>query len=66
MRLPHIDYIFHTFTVFLSHPPLISLAMEENIEYRWVTIEEGLKLPLVSGGKEALLDFAKERKVHTV
>jgi 8-oxo-dGTP diphosphatase len=57
VRLPSSDYIYHMFYTYLSDLPLIILALEENQEFRWSTLQEALQLPLVAAGKEALLYY---------
>lgn len=53
------DYIFYRFRVRLSALPVLNLNLEEHVEARWLTIEEALKLPLIYGGSEALLNYQK-------
>lgn len=50
-------YIYHMFYKQFVTFPVVGLAIEENDETRWVTVEEALCLPLISGGKEALMVF---------
>lgn len=57
IRHPHIDYIFHRFRKRFLTLPTINLSLEEHTEARWLTVEEGLQLPLIFGGKEALLTY---------
>lgn len=58
-RLPHIDYVFHLFKKGYNAIPEISLSLEEHVESKWVTIEEAFELPLIAGGREALIYFKK-------
>jgi 8-oxo-dGTP diphosphatase len=53
-RLPHIDYIYYMYRKPFQKFPEVNLAIEEHLEMRWVTVEEGLQLPLIAGGIEAL------------
>lgn len=53
-RLPHVDFIYHMFCQRFSERPLINLALDEHLEFRWVSIEEARQLPLIAGGHEAL------------
>lgn len=56
IRLPHIDFTYHMFLHSPASRPQVQLS-EEHHDYRWVTIEEALTLPLISGGKESLWHF---------
>ena len=47
-------YVFHAFRVRLEKPPQIALEPEAHTEAKWLTVEEALKLPLISGGGEIL------------
>jgi mutator protein MutT len=51
------DYTFYRFRKHFIVQPVINLCLKEHVEARWVTIEEGLTLPLIYGGKEALLTY---------
>jgi 8-oxo-dGTP diphosphatase len=53
------DYIFYRFRVRLLALPALNVSLEEHVEARWVTIEGALKLPLIYGGREALLNYQK-------
>lgn len=59
IRGPLNDYIFYRFRVPLLALPVLNVSLEEHVEARWVTIEEALKLPLIYGGREALLNYQK-------
>jgi len=56
IEIPDLDtqYVFHMFYAPLNAFPPITLHLEEHLEARWVTPEEGMKLPLITGGLEAL------------
>jgi 8-oxo-dGTP pyrophosphatase MutT (NUDIX family) len=54
MRLSHCDYVFHMFRKRFTFCPSLILALEEHHEAQWVTFEEALKLPLITGGRDAL------------
>ena len=51
-----IDYPFYLFESLFNDIPLLNLALEENIEAKWSTIEEAFQLQLIDGAKE-ILDF---------
>ncbi len=57
MRRPEVDFIFHMFFLPLEEMPPLQVAPDEHIEASWVNFQEGLKLPLMSGGKEVLEYF---------
>lgn len=57
IRRPEIDFIFHMYFLPLDEMPALQVAPDEHIEATWVNLQEGLKLPLISGGKEALEYF---------
>lgn len=52
-----IDYIFHVYRAPLQTEPTLNIGLAEHTEGRWVTITEGLGLPLMAGGKEALQHY---------
>jgi 8-oxo-dGTP pyrophosphatase MutT (NUDIX family) len=56
---PQPDFIYHQFHKSFDTLTTLNLALEENTEARWVTIEEALELPLITGGKEALYFYTK-------
>jgi 8-oxo-dGTP diphosphatase len=52
IRLPTLDYTFHLFSAeFEELPPQVSLN-KEHTEYRWVTLQQALTLPLIRGAAE--------------
>lgn len=57
------DYIFHRFRAILEELPKLNIALEEHDEARWVTKEEAFELPLIAGGKEALLSYLQDKKI---
>lgn len=59
IRGPLNDYIFYRFRVRFLKLPAINLSLEEHVEASWLTFEDALKLPLIYGGKEALLNYQK-------
>jgi 8-oxo-dGTP pyrophosphatase MutT (NUDIX family) len=59
IRIPRLDYVYHMFHQCFVEQPKLELALEEHVEARWVTFLEAMELPLIAGGKEALL-FYKE------
>ena len=63
VKLPHLDYIFHTFRKHFQKKPQITLQLEECVETKWVTIAEAFTLPLITGGKEALDYYVQAKKV---
>ncbi len=57
IRRPEVDFIFHMFYLPLHEMPMLNIAADEHIEACWTNLQEGLKLPLISTGKEALEFF---------
>ena len=55
VSLDSVSYIFHMFFKPCDEYPEITLALDENVEARWITYDEALLLPLIKAGKEALL-----------
>ena len=47
-------FIFHVYRAHFDSAPEISLSLDEHTEYKWCTIDEGLKLDLIHGGAEVL------------
>lgn len=54
----HLEYIFHLFRAPLRSAPILNLGLAEHTDSTWVTIEEGFKIPLMAGGKEALEHYS--------
>ena len=57
VRYPVFDYVFHTYRYRFDSLPNITLNTNEHTEYRWVTYEEALKLPLIPAGKAIIQDL---------
>ncbi len=62
VRRPEIDFIFHMFFLPLAELPLLNISTHEHIDSCWLTLQEGLRLPLISGGPEILEYFYLWRK----
>lgn len=56
-RIPALDFVYHMFYKPFASFPVVDLGTDEHTEYRWVTYEEALQLPLIIGGEEALTLF---------
>ncbi|SCA63750.1 hypothetical protein SCG7109_BA_00060 [Chlamydiales bacterium SCGC AG-110-M15] len=56
VRYPHTDFVYHMFHQDFLEFPEITLS-DEHQEYRWVSFDEAMLLPLISGGVEALHHF---------
>lgn len=54
VRFPDREFILHLFRVQLEEEPQLNVAEQEHQSYRWVTMEEALKLPLIPGGDQCL------------
>lgn len=48
------EYLYEMFKISFDEKPSIQLSLREHTEYLFVTTEEALKLPLITGGVEAL------------
>ena len=59
IRGSQVDYVFYRFRVRFLTLPVIDLSLDEHVEWAWLTFEEAVKLPLIYGGKEALLSYQK-------
>lgn len=67
IRRPEVDFIFYMFYLPLHEMPMLNIAADENTEACWTNLQEGLKLLLISGGKEALEFFylwKNDRKIY--
>lgn len=51
---PDLQYELHLFAARLDGYPDIDLDVAENSEYRWLTIQEGLELPLIIAGPQTI------------
>jgi 8-oxo-dGTP pyrophosphatase MutT (NUDIX family) len=54
VRHPEIDFVYHMFKARLTSLPDLLLALGETVDAEWLTVENALKLPLISGGGDAL------------
>ncbi len=59
IRFPEMDFTYHMFQSTLKDVPLVALNQREHTEYRWITLEEALTLPLIQGEKECIYLFMK-------
>lgn len=59
IKLASVSYVYHMFYKFYEKYPELQLATEENVEARWVTLDEALELPLISAGREALQQYQR-------
>lgn len=57
IRLPDIEYVFHTFRYRFLTKPSIDLSLAEHTEALWVTADEAFQFPLIRGGRETLLHY---------
>ena len=53
------EYSYHMYKTTFLEIPTITLN-DEHTEYKWVTIKEALKMPLMSGAKELLKHYQTE------
>ena len=55
IRYPEVDFTYHMFAYNLeSYPAEIRIDSAEHTEYRWITLQEALKLPLIRGEDECI------------
>ena len=68
IRLPDIDFIYHMFAYKLKEIPAeIPIDPAEHTEYRWITLHEALKLPLIRGEAECIhLAYGKEPTISNM
>lgn len=62
IRLPKLDYVFHTFYKKFHEKPLVHLALDEHTEGVWCKPQEALALPLLRGAKELLVYYIECKK----
>lgn len=62
VRFPSREFVLHLFRFpFEEAPPSLHLALEENTDYRWVSYEEVVELPLIPGGRECFCIAFKDK-----
>jgi 8-oxo-dGTP pyrophosphatase MutT (NUDIX family) len=54
IRYPDMDYTFHMFEYQMEQLPEVHCSPAEHTDYRWVTLEEALQLPLIPGQEECM------------
>lgn len=55
IRYPEMDFIYTMFEACLeNYPPAVVIDPAEHTEYRWMTLETALKLPLIRGEDECI------------
>jgi 8-oxo-dGTP pyrophosphatase MutT (NUDIX family) len=61
IRYPKVDFIYHMFECSFSEFPDVVIDTQEHSEYRWMTLQDALKLPLIPGEDECIyLCYGKE------
>ncbi len=65
IRLPDVDFTYHMFAHALEAIPNdIAMDPAEHTEYRWITLQEALQLPLIRGEAECIyLAYGAEPKI---
>lgn len=58
VRLPHVDYVFHTFRKQFNEKAAVTLS-SEHVEAVWATVNEALELPLIKGAEETLKHYVR-------
>jgi 8-oxo-dGTP pyrophosphatase MutT (NUDIX family) len=54
VRYPEMDFIYHMFQVALDDLPQVTIDPHEHVDFRWMTLDEALTLPLIRGEDECL------------
>ena len=54
IRYPEVDFIYHMFEHVLDSFPSLLMMSEEHTDYRWITLEEAITLPLIRGEEECI------------
>lgn len=62
-RLDGLDFTFHVFSSDYLEPPHLQIALEEHLEALWVTRDDALKLPLITGAAEILEYYLEKREI---
>lgn len=62
VKHPDWDFIFHIFYTHFDKEPQVILGLAEHLEARWLSFDEAIGLPLISGGHDALLYARKKIK----
>jgi 8-oxo-dGTP pyrophosphatase MutT (NUDIX family) len=63
VRVPQMEYMLHLFHADLNQKNFcINLNLTEHSKYRWLSLSEAKKLPLIETGQELIELFEKEFK----
>lgn len=62
-KFSDLEYLLHIYHSHLPSPPQIAIDFKEHTEFRWATLEEAHKMPLMRGGTECLKTVFPEKKV---
>jgi mutator protein MutT len=54
IRYPHVDFTYHMFEMELTECPNVTIDPSEHTEFRWMTFNEALLLPLIPGEDECI------------
>ena len=55
VRYPDFDFVYHMYkTKLFSKPARIRISLQEHLQYRWISLKEALKLPLIPGEDECI------------
>ncbi len=54
IRYPEMDYTFHMFVYEMDEMPDVKYNPQEHADYRWVSLEEALTMPLIPGEEECI------------
>lgn len=54
IRLPEMDFLYAMFEICIENYPNVIIDPAEHSEYRWMTLETALELPLIRGEDECI------------
>lgn len=54
IRYPEMDFVYSMFEASLKNYPAVVIDPAEHTEYRWMTLETTLELPLIRGEHECI------------
>ncbi len=54
IRYPTVDFIYHMFEHRMEDRPSVNIDPNEHVEYRWLSLQDALTLPLIPGEDECI------------
>ena len=61
IQKPEIAYTYHVFGIQLDQMPTVCFTTDEHQNYKWVSLNDLEKLPLMAAAKEALLYYRRHK-----